>query len=484
MSFDLASVLKNVPKLDTAQEQITYIELDRLEHDPNNFYELSDIDELAANIEFVGLQQPLRVRHSDQDADKYIIVSGHRRFAACSKLFAEGVKAYASLPCIIEQSAESEALRELRLIYANSDTRKMTSAELAKQAERVEMLLYQLKEEGVEFPGRMRDHVAEACNLSKSKLARLKVIRDKLIESFRPAYESGELSESAAYAIAQKPAFYQEYLKKYRLGKKSVGSLTEWDVKNFYLDVDKLESRHCPQADGPCSFDESIYNLYSKHPGYYLLCFDVCCSTCLSLAVCDHSCTKCTELKAQASAERNAIIAELEAENKARADALELRRRAEKMENHMFWLRLGEAADKAAVNMKEILEACGENVEFMSEAELAEYEDFLSGEVESPEDGLIELIDFDFDRIPVLADLLHVSIDYLFGRDGYDVQPACEFSAGKPPKSGRYLALFAIDGSSYEAIVDYESDIDRWSFPFGAAIESPCVAWYPLPDKF
>lgn len=38
----------------------------------------------------------------------------------------------------------------------------------------------ELKEEGVEFPGRMRDHVAEACKVSKSKIARLKVIREGL----------------------------------------------------------------------------------------------------------------------------------------------------------------------------------------------------------------------------------------------------------------------------------------------------------------
>ena len=40
-------------------------------------------------------------------------------------------------------------MSELRLIMANSDTRQLTSAEISQQAERVEMLLYQLKEEGV-----------------------------------------------------------------------------------------------------------------------------------------------------------------------------------------------------------------------------------------------------------------------------------------------------------------------------------------------
>ena len=48
--------------LPTAREQIEYIDIDRIDDDPRNFYELSGLDELAANIELLGLQQPIRVR--------------------------------------------------------------------------------------------------------------------------------------------------------------------------------------------------------------------------------------------------------------------------------------------------------------------------------------------------------------------------------------------------------------------------------------
>lgn len=64
-----------------------------------------------------------------------------------------------------------------RLIYANSNTRTMTSQEYSRQAEKVRELLCRLQEEGYDFPGRMRDHVAEACQISKSKLARLDAIQ-------------------------------------------------------------------------------------------------------------------------------------------------------------------------------------------------------------------------------------------------------------------------------------------------------------------
>jgi hypothetical protein len=139
-----------------------------------------------------------------------IIISGHRRRAAIRKLVEDGREDLRKIPCIRETGEGSAALQELRLIYANSDTRKLSDAEISKQAERVEALLYQLKEEGYEFPGRMRDHVAEACKVSASKLARLKVIRDGLIESFSARYEQSQLAEQTAYTLARLPQETQQ----------------------------------------------------------------------------------------------------------------------------------------------------------------------------------------------------------------------------------------------------------------------------------
>ncbi len=63
-TFNLGDYLKTEPvsKADTGREQIEYIPLDDIDPDPGNFYSLEGLDELAGNIELVGLQQPLRVR--------------------------------------------------------------------------------------------------------------------------------------------------------------------------------------------------------------------------------------------------------------------------------------------------------------------------------------------------------------------------------------------------------------------------------------
>ena len=79
------TLMENVSKLDTGnREQIEYIDIDLIDDDPRNFYELTGLDELAANIELCGLQQPIRVRNGS--GDHVVIVSGHRRKAAIRKL--------------------------------------------------------------------------------------------------------------------------------------------------------------------------------------------------------------------------------------------------------------------------------------------------------------------------------------------------------------------------------------------------------------
>ena len=211
MAFDITSVLKGVSGPDTGKEQIEYIDISRIDPDPDNFYSLDGLEELAGNIELIGLQQPIRVRPGKDG--RYIVVSGHRRRAAILMIRDSGSEQFKDgVACIVDRGEESAAMRELRLIYANASTRVMGPAEISKQAERVEMLLYQLKDEGVEFPGRMRDHVAEACKVSKSKLARLHAIRKNLVPELLEEFDAGHLNESVAYRISQEHRLVQQEL--------------------------------------------------------------------------------------------------------------------------------------------------------------------------------------------------------------------------------------------------------------------------------
>ena len=256
------SLRRRVSESDTMPlcEQIEYIDLDRLDDDPRNFYGLSGLDELAASIELLGLQQPLRVRPGEKPG-RYVIVSGHRRRAAARKLAEDGKEGFLALPCIVERSEESPAMQELRLIMANSDTRKLTPAEVGRQAERVRELVYHLKtKEGVNFPGRMRDAVAEICKVSASKLARLEVIRKNLEGSWRTGWERGKLAESTAYALAQMP---QERQRVIFDGLKKNGeyptSVYEFTVQGYGQALIQAEKIQCKTyGKGPCLNRENM----------------------------------------------------------------------------------------------------------------------------------------------------------------------------------------------------------------------------------
>ena len=296
--FDLASILGDVSKLDTGlqpdgREQIEYIDLSLIDPDPNNFYAMTDIEELAANIELLGLQQPLRVRPSPDKPGRLIIVSGHRRRAALELLVSEGKSQFAQAPCIREAGDQSAALQELRLIYANSDTRKLTSPELSKQAERVEALLYQLKEEGMEFPGRMRDHVAEACKVSKSKLARLKVIREKLDKPFYQLYEKGTIAESVAYALAQQPLEIQRAVHDYKCtGKNGAKHLREWQVESVAETYKGITGQKCKMGGQCIHAGNLLEKIYDGTNGFKPCEYRKCCNECERLSSCKSACPK------------------------------------------------------------------------------------------------------------------------------------------------------------------------------------------------
>ena len=316
MGYSLGDVLKqqlkgtgeNVSNLDTlpGREQIEYISLDRIDNDPRNFYKLSGLEELAASIELVGLQQPLRVRENPEAADRVIIVSGHRRRAALQKLVDEGRADLREVPCIRETAAGSSALQELRLIYANSDTRVLTSAEQAKQAARVEELLYLLKEEGLEFPGRMRDQVAAACRISAPKLARLKVIREKLIPEYMGLFEKDKLPEQTAYALARLPEDFQKRMAN-ALSDIPSGRAAEKVLEKYNEGWRWEPELQCPDGK-PCKRGDTFLRRDCEANSWESFCGgNTCCLECKN-AKADYSpCERmCSKAKAQRKAKKDA----------------------------------------------------------------------------------------------------------------------------------------------------------------------------------
>lgn len=482
MGFDLASVLKNVPESGTndGRERIEYIGLDRLHDDPNNFYSLDGIEELAENIEFAGLQQPVRVRRDAEHSGEYIIVSGHRRTAAMRKIVEDGNKAFETVPCIVEADGGSEALRELRLIYANSDTRRMSSADISKQAERVEALLYQLKEEGIEFPGRMRDHVAEACKVSKSKLSRLKVIRDKLApDIYAGYYERGKLPEDTAYELAKLPADTQRVIvdRATQKDRDDIRYLYSSRVKDQGADIQRFSKMACRcEQGGTCvNVPNMVDKLYSNGWRGYTHCGSGCCYDCDELATCSKCCSRMAEVKAQKKAEKKeAKAAETAAQAERDRPAVDALR--------LMWSRMGEACKRAGVDYNEVCDEADIYAALPPKdaTALLTGGGKLTADTRPPfgyvvgRDAIAHLVK--------LADLLGSSLDYLFGRDVPESGTSTaepRWIAGRPTKPGVYLTKFhPLDDDLVMA--DIQTVYADGSFSLG---DVDVVAWYPIPRK-
>lgn len=321
---DFAKVLAQpVSESGTERAQIEYIDIDLLDSDPNNFYRLNDIPELADSIATIGLQQPILVRAGEDG--HVVIVSGHRRAAAIRLLLEDGRTDLREVPCIREQDSASPALRELRLIYANSATRQLSSAELAQQAEKVRELLYRLKEEGYEFPGRMRDHVAEACKISRTKLARLEKIQKALASCYRDAWEAGMLPEDTADALSSLPEYVQERIK--RVCPKttlSAGRIRDTAKRGEYLAV----SFKCPDGS-TCTHMDKFFRHDLKAQSWEACGGEKCCLKCRAGgahdpsgycgAACAEMCSKAREKYEKAKEMKKASDAA--AEVKARSEA-------------------------------------------------------------------------------------------------------------------------------------------------------------------
>lgn len=416
--FDLAGLLKDVSKLDTEDRaKLEYIDIDLIDADPAN-RPVSGIDELAENIALVGLQQPLSVRANPDAEGRYIAVSGHRRREAIKKLVSEGEEQYRMTPCLVAAPGESAAMIRLKLLSGNIVTQGLSSAEMAQAAEDMQQCIYDLKKEGYEFPGRVRDYVANAMQVSTSKLARLKVIRDNLIDNLKKDWEKGELSESVAYAFAQHGPEVQQLTVQQLTGYGTINLSrkywNEYTVKHKAEVVEKeLKPKKGPRGScDSCDAAEmrlkrlACGNKWDDHCGS-----GKCCHDCPNLGICEFACQhlsgEVTKAKEAAKAKRAAEKEEKHAQDeKYIAPSVQL------------WKRFGEARAAAGLTFEEYAKKANVGV-FRREKKVT---DFEQGRKITPSSGGLPYAGGDgveeWRIRPLInaADALGCSIDYLLCR--------------------------------------------------------------------
>ena len=478
--FDLGAALAAVSESDTQPDraQIVRYDVDAIFPDPDNFYSMSGIDELMASIELVGLQQPLLVRPHPDKAAAVMVVSGHRRREAIRRLVAEGREDLRMVPCLLEAQAASAELQELKLIYANSDTRHLSSAEISAQAERVEQLLYKLKEQGYEFPGRMRDHVAEACKVSKTKLARLKMIRDKLIAPWTARWKKKEIGESTAYRLSQcSPEHQQILFDKFGASK----YFYEDDVDTYDKRLAAIEALQCKMCGGACANAERMKDKALSLDRWSYAACNKCCEKCDRLGSCKSACSKFADKIKQIKADAKAQAAQEKAarEEKDRPTIETIY----KILSHWDFART-----QAKKTVKETFEAAAKYYSSRDDEEIAH---LLTDRKRIKTDTTLPFgwqTLSNFTGLIRTADFLGVTTDFLLGRSDNMRPPAAAapegFRSGETPPTEKTLAWCAFNAAGQELTMAavWWPHLSKWCFEHGAAIDAECVGWIPLPD--
>ena len=252
--FDITKFAATLPEAVPESGMTREIPVGDILDNPRNFYPRPDYKALAALMESIqanGLLEPPTVV---PDADgKYRLISGHSRMAALRLLAANRdetvAKQFSTVLCRVLPAMTEE--QELCAVIEANRQRVKSPALLAEEAERLTKIYIKRREAGEELPGRIRDRVAEAMQVKKTKLANLSAIKNGLkVPGIIVRWEAGELPEAAALEIA-------------RMDDETQYRLLDWMIDNgrSYSIKDVQEFVKSREAGAQASEDEKYIEL-------------------------------------------------------------------------------------------------------------------------------------------------------------------------------------------------------------------------------
>lgn len=487
MAFDVSSIFAEqvaaVSKSDTAKRLID-VDIDNLVGNDANFYavDADKLEELKNSIALSGIMDPPTV--TEAEGGKYRLISGHRRTAAVRALVEEGREDLRKVPVFV-RSPRSAAMEELELIMANSTARVLSSAETSQAAQRVERLLYDLKEQGVEFPGRMRDHVAAACNVSKTKLANLHMIEENLIQDFKAQWAAGKLPDATALELARCEIALQMRLRD------AFARTKEFPTSAGIAKVRELAAAgaqwrpsaclHCPDRKlCPSSRDDAALRHDALCPSWGGRCLgEKCCMDCRygakadSWNACDQMCSRAKQYRTDKNAKAKQEE-ETEKERRQRGFREAIQHKAQ---------RLVRAIDAAGLRDDKKLVFAS----YRAEPTVKTLRAYANGEFGDAHFYGTDCLDPDATHVPELCKALRCSADYLLGlTDNLKPTPSGPEQLGWRTDSeypdGIIIGLFRFPGSRDIRQIMYARDGELYfTRESNARAEEHPVLWFALP---
>ena len=474
--FDMSEFLtpvEGVPESDTTRE----IAVDDILDNPLNFYPRPDNEKLAELMESIqanGLLEPPTVVPAGEG--KYRLISGHSRMNAVRLLAAHKDTAVAErfqrVLCRVLPSMTTEQ-EECAVIEANRQ-RVKSPALLAEEAERLTQIYIKRREAGEELPGRIRDRVAEAMQVNKTKLANLSAIKRGLkVPGIVRKWEEGDIPEAAALEIA-------------RMDDETQYRLLDWMIDNrrSYTIKDVREFVKSREAGVQASEDEKYIELLTYMRDSLEQTLRDCADRQAGILALKTRFRWAGGGSSEGGFNGTSKGLELYGE-----DGKRILRPWATVWDMLAAMRLQDGpspSSKTAKAQRETVEQrCGEgktplslvwhksgvkppegaHIVFIDENGVADEDVYVSGRLKS------EWADWD-----------EVVLWTLYPDD--PAQPETvgepEWRTGEPPKSGEYYACFDIGKNACRLATWSGWD---WRFVGGATIEAPCLGWWPLPAR-
>lgn len=468
---DVAAILGGqLAKVSDSDTPVRLIPLNKITRNTLNFYPALDDDAMDALVDSIkanGLLEPLTVVPQD---DFYRLISGHNRFSALLRLQAQAgaVGGYnQEVLCRVLPPMTPE--QELTAVIEANRQRIKSDALLAEEAKRLTDAYTKRREAGENLPGRIRDRVAEAMQISKTKLANLNAIRNGIkVPGIMARWERDEIPEAAALEIARLPVEAQYRLLDWMIDGHHSYSMR--DVKKFAVMWGGCMHK-CPESSDFCTNAEAIYN-QDYHGGEWSGAG--CCMKCLARDTCQAACGFARPHEPEEGA--GGIAPPPKLENRVELSAEDWQVRRERFSERLRAARESTGLDRAA-----FAEKIGEYK--------ATYSAWENGNLPGSS------------AFPRLAQALGVSTDYLYGLTD-DPAPKAAPAQWKPldeahwPADGQLVAIAwdnPLGGTYYETARCVGGYYDTYPFvdtDVGCELDEPSHVdyeagywWMPLPEK-
>ena len=432
---------------------------------PRNFYpKVENLDDLVESIQANGLLEPLTV--VPDEGGGYRLISGHNRLSAIKRAAITQKDRWAQIPCLV-LPAMGEHVEVAAIIEANRQRIK-TKALLAEEADKLTQAYMARKRSGEDLPGRIRDRVAEAMQISKTKLANLSAIKNGIkVPGIMRSWERAEIPEAAALEIARLPEEAQYRLLDWVIDGHSYSMR---DVKQFAVMWGGCR-KECPETGGFCPHAQDIYD-QDFHGGVWHGAG--CCQQCNKKDTCPAACSFARPHEPEKGAGGIAPPPKLE-------NRVEDTRETWSQKREQFSARLRELREKTGMDRQAFADSIGQYK--------ATYSAWENGNLPGS------------DAFPRLAKALGVSTDYLYGLTD-DPAPKAAPAQWQPldeahwPADGQLVAIAwdnPLGGTYYETARCVGGYYDTYPFvdtDSGCELEEPShgeydsgYCWMPLPEK-